>query len=159
MEILVLTISDRASRGVYNDESGPAIEKILRERFPDARIARRIVADEISEILEVFQKNLHCDFILTTGGTGLSPRDVTPEATSSFCDRPIPGIVEILRSESWKQTPQAMLSRGTAGQRGKTLLVNFPGSVKAAEFCTRLLLQVMEHAPLMISGEGHEKGG
>jgi len=159
LEILVLTISDRASRGVYNDESGPAIEKILRERFPDARIARRIVADEISEIVEVFQKNLHCDFILTTGGTGLSPRDVTPEATASFCDRLIPGIVEILRSESWKQTPQAMLSRGTAGQKGKTILVNFPGSVKAAEFCTLLMLPVMEHAPLMIIGGGHEKGG
>jgi molybdopterin adenylyltransferase len=158
LEILVLTISDRASRGVYADESGPAIERILRERFPDAGIARRIVADEISEIVETFKNSLHCDFILTTGGTGLSSRDVTPEATASFCDRLIPGIVEILRAESWKQTPQAMLSRGTAGQKGKTLLVNFPGSVKAAEFCTRLLLPVMEHAQRMISGNGHERG-
>jgi len=156
LEILVLTVSDRASQGAYKDKSGPAIEKILRERFPDASITRQLVGDKPAEIKGIFKDNLNCDFILTTGGTGIGPRDVTPEATDTFCDRPLPGIVEILRNESFKQTPQAMISRATAGQKGKTIIVNFPGSVKAVELCTKLMLPIIEHAPRMIRGEGHE---
>ena len=81
---------------------------------------------------------------------------MTPEATAAYCDRLVPGIGEILRSESYKVTPQAMLSRGIAGQKGKTIIINLPGSVKAAKFCTGLLLPIVDHAPRMILGKGHE---
>lgn len=155
MEILVLTISDRASKGIYEDLSGPAIERIVNQRYPDAVVTRLIVADEPAQITAAFAAHPHCDWIITTGGTGLSPRDITPETTTRFCDRLVPGIAEVLRGESLKETPNAMLSRGVAGQKGKTIIVNVPGSVRGAQFCTGLLLPVLDHAPKMIRGSGH----
>lgn len=155
MEVLVVTVSDRASRGEYEDLSGPAIERTLQEMIPDVRVRRRIVADEREEIREALQEGLSSDVVLTTGGTGLSPRDVTPEVTVEFCDREVPGIAEYLRSESMKQTPHAILSRGFAGMKGTTLVVNFPGSVKAAVLCARLLAPTLGHALKMVKGEGH----
>ena len=155
MEILVLTISDRASKGIYKDKSGPAVEAVLKKYLQSITVSRAIVPDERRAILGAFKKNLHCDFIITTGGTGLSARDITPETTASFCDRLIPGISEILRIESWKQTPHAMLSRGVAGQKGKTLIINLPGSVSGAGFCAKLLIPVIQHGAEMVRGEGH----
>lgn len=155
MNVLVLTVSDRASKGVYEDLSGPAIEKILRDRFPDISVSRKIVPDEKMAIIRAFESGLANDFIITTGGTGISPRDITPETTAGFCDRTIPGIPEYIRAESFKQTPNAILSRGTAGMKGATIIVNLPGSVRAAEFCTLLLLPIIPHAMKMAQGEGH----
>jgi molybdopterin adenylyltransferase len=155
VKALVLTVSDRASKGVYEDGSGPAIERVLRERFPDAAVTRKIVPDEKPVIVRALEEGLENDFIITTGGTGLSPRDVTPEATLEFCDRSIPGISEILRAESYRQTPNAMLSRGTAGMKGSTVIINLPGSVRAAEFCAGILAAVMPHILKMVRGEGH----
>jgi molybdopterin adenylyltransferase len=114
-----------------------------------------VVPDEAQAIVAAFQRNGQADFILTTGGTGISPRDVTPEATSNYCDRELPGIAEILRAESYKETPTAVLSRGYAGIKGNTIIVNFPGSVKAVRLCTQVLIPVMEHALSMLHGEGH----
>ena len=88
-------------------------------------------------------------------GTGISPRDVTPEATRRFCERELPGIAEMLRARSYEETPMAVLSRGCAGLKGRTIVVNFPGSLKAASLCVRLLIPVMEHALSMLRGEGH----
>lgn len=155
MTVSVITISDRASRGEYPDRSGPQIVSILRESFPEARIEAQVVADETEAIVAAFRRHRHADFILTTGGTGISQRDVTPETTRSYCQREIPGIAEMLRAESCKETPTAVLSRGVAGMRGKTIIVNFPGSVKAVRLCTRLLIPIMEHALSMLSGQGH----
>jgi molybdenum cofactor synthesis domain-containing protein len=95
------------------------------------------------------------DWIITTGGTGLSPRDVTPEATVQYCDRLVPGIAEILRMESCRQTPNAMGSRSIADMKGKTIAVNLPGSAKAATFCATILIPVIKHAGAMIEGQGH----
>ena len=155
MNISVITISDRASQGIYEDRSGPAIEAILRETIDGCIVARRIVPDERDEIVQSFTNDSNADAIITTGGTGLSPRDITPDVTAEYCDRLIPGIAEIIRSESYKETPNAMLSRGIAGIKGTTIIINFPGSQRAAEFYARLVAPVLVHAVKMIAGEGH----
>jgi molybdopterin adenylyltransferase len=155
MKVLVLTVSDRASKGVYEDLSGPAIEKILLEHFPDISIRRMIVPDEPKEIRKVLESALSEDYIITTGGTGLSPRDITPEVTTDFCEKMLPGIAEILRMESYRQTPNAMLSRGVAGIRNKTIIINLPGSVKAVQFCMGILIKILPHALEMLEGKPH----
>jgi molybdopterin adenylyltransferase len=153
--VSVITISDRASRGEYPDRSGPEIVSILRESFPEAQIDVEVVPDEAGAITAAFEIHGRADFILTTGGTGISARDVTPETTRSYCERELPGIAEALRAESYRETPTAVLSRGVAGIKGNTIIVNFPGSVKAVRLCTRVLIPVMEHALSMLRGEGH----
>ena len=155
MLICIVTVSDRASRGEYEDRSGPEIEKMLGESLADCTIRRVLVADERDELLRVFSENLDADFVITTGGTGLSARDITPEATIEFCEKRLPGIEETLRAESLKETTSAMLSRGAAGVRDSTIVVNFPGSVRAVRLCTKVLLPAMEHAVRMMRGEGH----
>ena len=155
MTVTVLTISDRASRGIYEDRSGPEIEAVLRARLPGIEIRREIVADEKAEIEAAFGRHAQVDFILTTGGTGVGPRDVTPEATAAWCDRLLPGVAEALRAASARETPMAMLSRGTAGLRGRTIVVNFPGSPKAARLGAETLAPVMEHALSMLAGGAH----
>ena len=155
MKILVVTISDRASRGEYEDLSGPAVKAILDEEIAGCDVDVVIVPDEEDDIERALESGLSGDAIITTGGTGLGPRDITPEVTGRFCDRAAPGISEMLRAESMKETPNAALSRGYAGLKGQTLVVNIPGSVRGASFCARLLAQLLTHADGMISGEGH----
>ncbi|MCU0639366.1 MAG: MogA/MoaB family molybdenum cofactor biosynthesis protein [Candidatus Krumholzibacteria bacterium] len=155
MKVLVLTISDRASRGEYEDLSGPALEKIIADGIPGASVSRAIVPDEAEAILSSFGDNPDKDVILTTGGTGLGPRDVTPEATARFCDREIPGIAEYLRAESLRETVNAAVSRGRAGMKGKTIIINLPGSVRGASFCAKLLVPLLPHACAMAGGGGH----
>ena len=155
MKVLVLTISDRAFRGEYEDLSGPAVEKILLEGMEETIVERTIVSDDEPAIEKVLKASGTFDVILTTGGTGLGPRDVTPEATERVCDRIIPGIGEYLRSESFRETNSAVLSRGIAGMIGKTIVVNMPGSVKGASFCAGLLVGILPHALAMVRGEGH----
>jgi molybdopterin adenylyltransferase len=155
LKVVVITVSDRASRGEYEDTSGPEIEKEVKSRYPDAAVMRRIVADHSEDILAALRTAEGADFILTTGGTGISPRDVTPEATRRFIDRELPGISESLRAQSYGETPAAMLSRGVAGLKGGTIVVNFPGSLRAVRLCMKVLGPVMEHALRMMRGEGH----
>ncbi|RLE08592.1 MAG: MogA/MoaB family molybdenum cofactor biosynthesis protein [Candidatus Aminicenantes bacterium] len=155
MEILVITVSDRAYRGEYEDLSGPKIREIIENSDVEARVELMVVPDEQEKIREAFLNNLDKDYILTTGGTGLSPRDVTPEVTQEVCERALPGISEMLRFESYRETKFAVLSRGYAGVRGKTIIINFPGSVKAVGLCTYLILPLLDHAQKMLRGEGH----
>lgn len=155
MTVTVITISDRASRGEYQDRSGPEIVSILRQAFAKVEVAAEVVPDEAEAILAAFRRHRQADFILTTGGTGISERDVTPEVTRGYCQRELPGIAEILRAESYRETPTAVLSRGYAGLKDGTVIVNFPGSVKAVRLCTRVLIPVMEHALEMLRGQGH----
>jgi molybdopterin adenylyltransferase len=155
VRVSVITISDRASRGEYEDRSGPEIEKAVRALYPSSSISRSIVPDEPAEIRAALESQAGADFILTTGGTGLSPRDVTPEVTERFCEKEIPGIAETLRAQSFAETPAAMLSRGYAGLRGGTVVVNMPGSPRAVALCMKVLGPVMEHALRMIRAEGH----
>jgi molybdopterin adenylyltransferase len=153
--VAVITVSDRASEGRYEDLSGPATERALLERFPAATVTRSIVPDEPARIAAALEECLGADFILTTGGTGISPRDVTPEVTRRFCEKELPGISEALRAASLRETPAAMLSRGFAGVRGRTVVVNFPGSPKAVRLCVEVIAPIMEHAGRMVRGEGH----
>jgi molybdopterin adenylyltransferase len=156
MKALILTVSERASRGEYEDLRGPHSEKVLVHHFPGLQVARFVVPDEGQSIRKAFEEHADADFIITTGGTGMSPRDVTPDVTAEFCERLLPGIAEMLRFESYKQTPYAALSRGVAGVRGNTIIVNLPGSLKGALLCTRLLVPLMSHGPKMLRGEEHE---
>lgn len=156
IKVAIITISDRASRGEYEDRSGLQIQKILDHSEIDfKKIIREIVPDEAKEIKRSINNNLDKDFIITTGGTGLSARDITPEVTQSICDKPIPGISEMLRFESLKETLNAVLSRGYCGLKGKTVIINLPGSVKGASFCTELLIPIFAHAKAMIAGKKH----
>jgi molybdopterin adenylyltransferase len=155
MKILVITISDRAFSGEYEDLSGPAVSRILEESIPGAEATVVVVPDDEDGILRALESGLGGDAIITTGGTGMGPRDITPEVTESFCDRGVPGISEMLRAESLKETPNAALSRGWAGMKGRTLIVNIPGSVRGASFCARLLAPLLTHAGRMMDGKGH----
>jgi molybdopterin adenylyltransferase len=155
MKILVVTISDRASRGEYEDLSGPAVKTILEGEIAGADVEVVVVPDEEEDILRALESGLGFAAVITTGGTGLGPRDITPEVTERFCDRSAPGISEMLRAESLKETRNAALSRGYSGMKGRVLVVNIPGSVRGASFCARLLAPILIHAAGMISGEGH----
>jgi len=156
LKVAVITISDRAAKGEYADLSGPRIKEILLERLPGVNVVQAIVADEKEAIASVLNQNLDMDYILTTGGTGLSPRDITPEVCAQICDRDLPGVSEWLRHESLRETPHAVFSRAYSGQKGKTIIVNFPGSLRGAELCATLMAGVMVHGRDMAHGGRHE---
>jgi molybdopterin adenylyltransferase len=155
LTIAVITVSDRAFAGHYPDESGPRIIQLLKEEWPQADVSYTLVADDPKQLHQALQANIGRDYIFTTGGTGISPRDFTPEVTAGFCQKELPGIAEMLRAESMKQTKNAVFSRGYAGFIEKTVVVNFPGSVKAADFCTRLMIPLLLHGKKMLWGESH----
>lgn len=155
LEVAVITVSDRAYRGEYEDLSGPKIKQLLQESDLSVNLTLAVVPDERDAIHDEIIKNLDKDYIFTTGGTGLSARDITPDVTREICEKELPGISEFLRRESCKETPYAVLSRAFSGMKGKTLIVNFPGSVKAAALCINLILPIMEHAKKMIEGGKH----
>jgi len=157
----ILTISDKGSRGQRVDESGKVIRDILSSL--DASVTKyEIVPDEVDVIaqkLAQWADDGGVDVILTTGGTGLSVRDVTPEATLSIVDKVAPGFVEAMRAETLKVTPFAVLSRAVAGVRGKCLIINLPGSPKAVKECLEVILPVIPHAVEIIKGEVTEHTG
>ncbi len=150
----VLTISDKASKGERVDTSGAAIAELLGTI--NASIERTdVVPDEgpqISETLRSWADSGDLDLIVTTGGTGLSPRDVTPEATAEVIERPAPGLGELMRSEGLKHTPMAALSRGVAGVRGRCLIVNLPGSEKGVRESLTAVIDILPHAVELLRG-------
>ncbi len=148
MKIGVLTISDRGARGEYEDRSGPLIAQILQSRTLWQITHRAIIPDEIDLIADtlIAWADANVTLILTSGGTGFAPRDITPEATRRVIEREAPGIAEALRAESLKITKHAMLSRAVAGIRGCTLIINMPGSPKAVRENLDVLLPILPHA-------------
>lgn len=145
----ILTISTRASRGEYEDQSGPLLVELINGRHADWTIAHQeIVADDVAAIAATLRawSGQGVNLILTNGGTGLSPYDVTPEATRQVIEREAPGIAEALRSESLKITRHAMLSRGVAGIHGRSLIINLPGNPKAVKESMDILSPVLPHA-------------
>jgi molybdenum cofactor synthesis domain-containing protein len=149
----VLTVSDGVSAGVREDKSGDELERLLAE--DGYEVARRIVPDEREAIAEaVAELADKCAVVLTTGGTGMAPRDVTPEATLEVVDRLAPGIAEAIRADSISRTPHALLSRGVAGTRGATLVVNLPGSTGGCRDGYAVLRPALEHALSLLAGEG-----
>lgn len=155
MRIAVITVSDRAAKGQYEDRSGPAVEEVFGRLLPTALVEREIVPDGREPVLAALARHPEADWIVTTGGTGPAPRDMTPEATRAFCDRGMPGIAEYLRLRSLEETKNAVFSRGEAGMHGRQFVVNFPGSEKAARFCATVLAPLMEHGSSMADGGGH----
>ncbi|MCA9900104.1 MAG: molybdopterin adenylyltransferase [Anaerolineales bacterium] len=148
MQVGILTISDRGARGEYEDRSGPILVEILQNRTPWQVSQRAIVPDEQDAIANklIAWCEAGVNLILTSGGTGFAPRDVTPEATKAVIERETPGIAEALRAESLKITRHAMLSRAVAGIRGQTLIINLPGSPKAVRENMDVLLPILPHA-------------
>jgi molybdopterin adenylyltransferase len=155
MKIGRITISDRASAGIYEDRSGPEIENVLREFFSGAKFEVAIVPDEvklISAALKRFADELKCALVVTTGGTGVSVRDVTPEATPTVLEKELPGFGEAMRMGSLAKVKTAILSRATAGTRGQTLILNLPGKPSAVRECLEIL------APAIREGVAHLRG-
>ena len=156
MKIGRITVSDRASAGIYEDRSGPEIENVLREFLGGAaKFESAIVPDEINLIsaaVKKFADELKCDLVVTTGGTGISTRDVTPEATRAVLEKELPGFGEIMRVQSFAKVRTAILSRAVAGTRGKTLIVNLPGKPSAVRECLEIL------APAIREGVAHLRG-
>jgi molybdopterin adenylyltransferase len=156
----ILTVSDKGSRGERVDESGKVIREMLAA-LDSNLVQYEVVPDErdiISAKLVGWADREGIDLILTTGGTGLTPRDVTPEATLAILDRVAPGLVEAIRAESLKKTPTAMLSRAVCGTRGRTLILNLPGSPRAVRECLEVVLPVLPHAIETLRGEAGECG-
>lgn len=143
----VLTVSDRSSRGERSDSSGPGLAKLIESQGWIA-LPVKIVPDEIDEIREIllaWSESGEVDVILTTGGTGFAPRDVTPEATLSVIEKEAPGVAEAMRQQSLAITPHGMLSRAVAGIRGRIFIVNLPGSPKAASENFQVLIPIIPH--------------
>ena len=155
--VAILTVSDSCAQGRREDASGPAIREILSAGGFEIG-HERVVPDDreaIARELTRFSGEGGCDLVFTAGGTGLGPRDVTPEATLSVCDKLVPGLGELMRMEGLKKTRNAVLSRGVAGVRGKTLIVNLPGSPRAVRECLGAILDILPHAIEMMRGGGH----
>jgi len=151
----VLTVSDKGASGKRHDESSEVIRQCIAP-LEIQWVKYNIVPDEREAILDKLKEwadEADLDLILTTGGTGLSPRDVTPEATLAILDRVIPGFTEVMRAEGLKKTPFAMLSRAVAGTRGNTLIINLPGSPKAVEECLEAILPALPHAIETLRGK------
>jgi len=160
MRAAILTLSDRCSTGERADGSGPALKSWLEERGVTVGHCE-VIPDEselISERLAQWADSGLYDLILTTGGTGVSPRDVTPEATERIVDRLIPGFGELMRLESLKKTPHAIISRAVAGIRGRALIVNLPGSPKGAAENLSFVWAAIPHAVAKIQGDPEECG-
>jgi len=154
IQVAVLTISDRSSKGEREDLSGKVIEEIVRSNGWEVAYYGVVPDDKdtIRTELIKMEAQLKVDLVLTTGGTGLAPRDFTPEATLEVIDREVPGLAEAMRMESLKKTPHAMLSRAVCGARGKTLIVNLPGSPRAVRECLEVIAPAIPHAQELMQG-------
>ena len=156
----VLTISDRASQGIYEDRGGPGIRAVLDDfLLTPYRAVSRVIPDEqklIESTLITLADQERCSLILTTGGTGPAPRDVTPEATEAVCDRLMPGFGELMRQVSLREVPTAILSRQIAGIRGRTLIVNLPGKPSAIRTCLEAVFPAIPYCIDLIGGDYFE---
>jgi molybdopterin adenylyltransferase len=157
MKIGRLTISDRASAGLYTDRSGPEIETVLREFLGNEATFEALLvpdqAEQISAALKQLADEQKCDLVVTTGGTGIGPRDMTPEATRAVLDKELPGFGEILRVHSFVKVKTAILSRAVAGTRGGCLIVNLPGKPTAVRECLEILAPAIREALAHLRGE------
>ena len=155
----IITVSDKGAQGLRVDESGPSIREMVKTLGEVT--SYQVVPDDL-DILKEAMINMSdkekVNLILTTGGTGLSPRDNTPEATLAVIQKEVPGLAEAMRSESMKKTNRAMLSRAVAGTRNSTLIINLPGSVKAVRECLAVILPALPHGLEILSGKGGECG-
>ena len=157
MKVARVTLSDRASAGVYEDRSGPEIERVFAENGGEAvEWVCVLIPDDRAQIEATLRRlcdESGCDLVLTTGGTGPAPRDVTPEATRAVIERELPGFGEVMRAQSFAKVPTAILSRATAGTRGRSLIVNLPGNPRAIGECLPLVMPAIREAVRHLHGE------
>lgn len=158
MKVAVITISDSVARGEREDKSGPAVVARCRELGFQIDSELRIPDDceKIQALLRELADTKKVDLILTAGGTGLGPRDVTPEATQAIADKMIPGFAEEMRRKGMEKTSRAILSRGAAAIRGTTVILNFPGSPKGAVESLDAIAHLLKHAVEIVNGAGHD---
>ncbi len=159
----IITVSDKGAAGLRKDESGPVIKEIIEKEAAEfCRVDKMLILpdepEELKHVLVKMSDSDGMDLILTTGGTGLSPRDTTPEATMQIADRIVPGIAEYMRAKSMEITPNAMLSRGVAVVRKNTLIINLPGSPKAAKENLEAILPALRHGLEILTGQSNECG-
>lgn len=156
----IITVSDRSFHGIREDSSGPALAAMLADA--EIEVCKSLVIpdekDQIKEAIIKYADVENFDLILTTGGTGVSPRDVTPDATLEVIDKQIPGMAEAMRQQSMQITPYAMISRAIAGIRGRCLIVNLPGSPKGAKENLAIILPALKHSIEKIKGDAAECG-
>jgi molybdopterin adenylyltransferase len=155
----VLTVSDRSARGERADESGPLLAELLRAAGATV-VTQEVVTDDLkplAERLRALAEREDVNLVLTTGGTGLSPRDNTPEATRAVVEREVPGLAEAMRAETLRQTPTSVLSRAVCGTRSGALVINLPGSPKGVRECFAVIRPVLGHAIAMLAGRSHEE--
>jgi molybdopterin adenylyltransferase len=154
---IVITVSDRCARGDQEDASGPVLVGLLREMGAEI-VAIGILSDDLEPLIErlrLYTDRADVNLVVTTGGTGFSPRDNTPEATRAIIEKEAPGLSEAMRMETLKQTPTAMISRGVCGIRSGTLIINLPGSPKAVRESFNVIKPVLSHALALIAGKSH----
>ena len=155
---MVITLSDRASQGVYEDKSGPRVIKLMEDYFKHLvwqnEIYHNIIPDDGKSLLKLLKEAVsgRYDFVITTGGTGIGPRDITPEVVRSVIEKEIPGIMEMIRMKYGAEKPNALLSRSVAGVAGKTLIYALPGSVKAVNEYMAEISRTLKHALYMLHG-------
>lgn len=156
-KVAIITVSDRSFQGEREDKSGPLLRKKVEELGAEV-ISLQLVPDEKEEVKEAILKSIEkgADLVLTTGGTGFSPRDVTPEATREVIEREAPGLSEWMRIESFKTTPHALLSRAVSGIKGESLIINLPGSPKGALENFSAVLPALPHGLRILKGKGEE---
>ncbi|MDT7543514.1 MAG: hypothetical protein QOE33_3418 [Acidobacteriota bacterium] len=156
---VVITASDACSRGERVDESGPIVVELLKSLGAEI-VAQEIVSDDLEPLrdrLISHAERADVNLIVTTGGTGLAPRDNTPEATRACIEREAPGLAEAMRAETSKQTPLAMISRGVCGVRAGALIINLPGSPRAVRECFEVIRPILTHAVALLAGRTHEE--
>ena len=159
IKAVVITVSDACSRGEREDASGEALRRLLVDVGAEI-VESRILSDDLEPLVQVlkdFAERGDVNLIITTGGTGLGPRDNTPEATQKVIEREVPGIAEAIRAESLKVTPMAMISRGVCGVRAGTLIINLPGSPKAVRESFAVIVPVLSHATELLEGRTAHK--
>jgi molybdenum cofactor synthesis domain-containing protein len=152
---VIITVSDACAAGTRADESGATLVELLTDAGAQV-VARAVLSDDLAplaEALRVYAERADVNLIVTTGGTGLGPRDNTPEATRAVIERDAPGLAEAMRAETLRQTPMAMLSRGVCGVRAGTLIVNLPGAPRAVRECFAVIRPVLAHAVALLAGE------
>ena len=155
---VVITVSDACSRGEREDSSGAALVQLLQE-IGSVIVERKIVSDDLeplAELLRTVADRADVNLVITTGGTGVAPRDNTPEATLAVIEREAPGLAEAMRIETLKQTPMAMISRGVCGIRSGALIINLPGSPKAVRESFAVIAPVLNHAVALLAGKPHD---
>ncbi len=160
LSALIVVLSDRAYKKIYKDESGPLLEKLLKNYLSEKRVALQttltVLPDDEALLKATLEKNRNkVDLIFTSGGTGLGPRDITPEVVRPLMDKEIPGIMEMIRVKYGMQFPNALLSRGVAGVAGKSLVYTLPGNPRAVNDYMKEIMPTLLHSIKMLHGEGH----